>query len=77
MQCGPGPVVTGAGVKGDGSKFGVVSDNCIATGMSVQGEFYYLYISCSFIHRDIYIGIILYFEAFIILYRKLYKHCPS
>ncbi|XP_064397214.1 dehydrogenase/reductase SDR family member 7-like isoform X2 [Halichondria panicea] len=34
----PGPVVTGAGVnalKGDGSKFGV-SDNLIATGMSVQ-----------------------------------------
>ena len=34
----PGPVVTGAGVnalKGDGTKFGV-SDNLIATGMSVQ-----------------------------------------
>ncbi len=61
MQCGPGPVVTGAGVKGDGSKFGVVSDNCIATGMSQY--------KVSFIHRGIYIGvirIILYFEAFII-----------
>ena len=56
MQCGPGPVVTGAGVKGDGSKFGVVSDNCIATGMSVQGEFYFVFI---YIHRGIYIGVII------------------